>query len=501
MAKKWTYARYAALPFGWRRSTEKLVVLTRPVIQFWLEHGIACQLYVDDGIGYGQGEEAMKQKAAQMVTDLSRLGFAVAHKKSDFTPKTQAEWCGFLWNSASFTVSVPGDKIQRFRAAIQSLHDKRNGKIPLKEVAGTIGKVVSCARALGRIAILLTRSLTGDVAAAVKKFSWHGSVMLSEEAKEELSYWMKNFVRLAEQGQPIRTPASAHIIKGIKMASDAGEHYMGACIFESKQSGNTTRQFQLEFDEGMADASSTLRELVGIREGLRDAAHLLRGQSCTMLTDNRAAEKTCNLGSMIRPQQQVAVQIWQMAAEEKIDLRVLWSRRSEQEGKKADELTRTWEVGRSSYRTEYRLAAEDFQRIIRQTGVDCKLDILASHWSHRLPRFYVEYHTVGSEGRDAFAMKWPRDVAVWIHAELSQLGKIVEKAQVERAHGLLMTAYFPGKVDFRQVWDRRGPRLKLLMKMPFHFESPAWRKNTCFAGLSSFDNVVLQFDFRTGGLH
>ena len=49
IAKKWTYARYAALPFGWTRSTEKLAVMTRPLLQLWLQQGIQCLIYVDDG--------------------------------------------------------------------------------------------------------------------------------------------------------------------------------------------------------------------------------------------------------------------------------------------------------------------------------------------------------------------------------------------------------------------------------------------------------------------
>ena len=499
VAKRWTYARYAALPFGWRRSTEKLYVLTRPLIQHWLELGLAVLLYVDDGISFGAGEQAMADKAQRMVADLTRLGFAIAFKKSDFVPKTRAEWCGHVWDTASFTVSIPAEKTSRFRAAIQSLHDRMDSRLQVKEVAQVVGKIVSCVRALGRIAILLTRSLTGDLAAAVKKSSWHGTVLLSTEAKQELEYWLANFARAALAGQPIRTPASAHVIKGIKMSSDAGEFYMGACVFQSQKSGVPVRQFQLEFEEGMKDASSTLRELVGIYEGLKDATPMLRGQTCTLLTDNRAAEKSCNVGSMIRAQQLVAVKVWEHAAEHGIDLRVLWSRRSEQEGKAADMLTRTWEAGRSSFKTEFRVADEDFQRILRHTGIACQIDVLASHWSHRLPRFFSEYNTVGAEGRDAFALVWPKE-ELWVHAEASQLIKIMEKAEAERARGLLLTAYFPAKLDFRQVWDRRGPRLRLLMKLPLHYESPHWRKNACFSGLATFDSVVLRFDFRAGGL-
>ena len=223
IAKRWSYARYAALPFGWIRSTEKLAVMTKPLMQHWLQQGLTALIYVDDGIGYGRGAEAMQRKAAIMMADLDRLGFAVAMEKSDFTPKSKVEWCGFVWCTSSFTVTVPTEKALRFRAAIQSVRDRADRKIPAKDVAGVIGKIVSCGRALGRLAILLTRSLTREVAAAVKIVTWRGSLLLGEEALAELDYWPEHFLRLAAAGQPIRRPASSHIVKGVKMSTDAGQ--------------------------------------------------------------------------------------------------------------------------------------------------------------------------------------------------------------------------------------------------------------------------------------
>ena len=198
---------------------------------------------------------------------------------------------------------------------------------------------------------------------------------------------------------------------------------------------------------------------------------------------------------MVECQQDMAVLIWELANATGINLHVLWSRRSEVEGKLADEITRTWETGRSSYRTEFRIVQEDFERIMRQCGVQCQVDVLSSHWSKRLPRFFAEYNTVGAEARDAYSHTWPRDTEMWIHAELSQLLSIVERARDQAARGLLLTAFFPAKADFAQFWDQQGPDLKLMIKTPFRFEAPGWRRNSCFNGTSSFDCVVFRFDF------
>ena len=121
--------------------------------------------------------------------------------------------------------------------------------------------------------------------------------------------------------------------------------------------------------------------------------------------------------------------------------------------------------------------------------------MLSSHWSKRLPRFFAEYNTVGAEARDAFSHTWPGDAEMWIHAELSQLLGIVEKARDQAAKGLLLTAYFPAKAEFAQLWEQQGADLRLLIKTPFTFEAPAWRRNSCFNGLSTFDCCVFRFDF------
>ena len=496
ISKRWTYGVYAALPFGWRRSTEKLLLLTKPVLQSWLQAGILALIYVDDGIGYARTYEDMKQKAARMLSDLMKLGLAVAWKKSDWEPKTRMEWCGLVWDTQSFVVSVPVEKTGRFHAAIQSLKDKSTGKVPVRDIASTVGKIVSCGRALGKLALFQTRSLTLCVAEAVKKVGWQGSARLTDTAVRELDYWLKNFRTLATRGQPIRRPASATVIKGIKLATDAGENYMGCVWFTSKDSATPKREFQLEFSQEEAEStSSTYRELTGILEGLRDSARLLKGQKVTLLTDNKAAEKSVAFGSMVECQQARALEIWELCSSFEIDLQVLWSRRSEREGKAADRITRTWEAGQSSFKTEFRITQADFDRIGRHTGISCQLDVLSSHWSKRLPRFYSEYHTPGAEARDAFAARWPTNTEMWIHAEDGQLLAIIEKARQERAKGLLLTALLPGSVAVTRMMEEIGPNFKILLKMKFDYESPFWRRNTCFTGRSSFDNVVVRFNF------
>ena len=131
----------------------------------------------------------------------------------------------------------------------------------------------------------------------------------------------------------------------------------------------------------------------------------------------------------------------------------------------------------------------------RHCGIKCEVDVLSSHWSRRLPRFYAEFHTKGAEARDAFSHTWPVGTELWIHAETSQLLSIMEKARDQAAKGLLLTAYFPARADFVLFWEQQGPDLQLLIKSPFRFEAPAWRTNSCFNGLSAFDCCVFRFNY------
>ena len=58
-----------------------------------------------------------------MYDDLTKAGFTVDQKKSDFVPKQVREWLGTIIDTRNMTFSVPPKKVSELRPALrQALH-------------------------------------------------------------------------------------------------------------------------------------------------------------------------------------------------------------------------------------------------------------------------------------------------------------------------------------------------------------------------------------------
>ena len=297
-------------------------------------------IHVDDGCVWSRSEEDMEKAADLVVQDLEKYGLELSREKSILTPTQDFEWVGFRWKLKEFNVSVPEAKLERVRAAVQSLAKKPGNTRLISDTASVVGKLVALTPALGASALFNCREMLRQVAMESAKRGWKGSWQLTDRAKEELEFWLSNLMRLGRAGQPIRRPASAAVVQGRKLASDAGEYFSGFVVFTSKSGFTPEREFQYTFNETEAGNSSTWREMRGINLGLRDAAQSLKGTRATCLTDSQPAERAFRYGSMLPELQDQAKQLWATARQFSIDLTVLWRRRSEKEGKMADSLTR-----------------------------------------------------------------------------------------------------------------------------------------------------------------
>ena len=495
-SKKASFGRFKVTPFGWIRSPEKLQTITKSVCAKWsTRDAIKNVIHVDDGCAWADTEEQAQEASNVMVRDLDKYGLELSRDKSILTPTQDFEWVGYRWKLKEFNISVPEPKLGRVRAAVQSLLKKPGNTRTIAETASVVGKLISMTPALGASALFNCRELLSCIAVESTKKGWQGSWQLTDRAKEELQFWMDNLLRLGRAGQPIRRPASAATVHGKKLASDAGEFFSGFVMFTSKAGLTPERQFQYTFSEEEGGSSSTWREMRGINLGFRDAAPSLKGGRATVLTDSQPAERAFKYGSMLAELQTQARELWATAGQFSIELTVLWKRRSEKEGKMADSLTREWVRGRRMFRQEYKLSRKDFEQCQLAAGVQCEVDVFASDWSALLDKFFSKYYMPGCAGADCFTLQWGRE-PVWLHPAVEDLRAAVEKAEEQRALGLLLVPDLISELSVVELKRERDERVKLVQRRQMVFTSPRWRKNTMFSGLSSFEVSLYHFDFR-----
>lgn len=164
-------------------------------------------------------------------------------------------------------------------------HVKKNRLIAIKEVAGVCGLLMSLRPAMGDIVRFRTRSLLLLVAKTQQELGWGSKTKLDEMAVSELEFWAGSLVRL--NGFPIRSEVGVVSMEQKCWVSDAGEFLAGGVEW-TKAGRKEGSEFQVHLTKEEQKASSTEREMVGQRAGLRINAQRLAGCNVRWVCDNWA---------------------------------------------------------------------------------------------------------------------------------------------------------------------------------------------------------------------
>ena len=182
LAQVWRGEVYwnTSAPFGLRPSGHWLYRFTRAFDRRVLSLcGHAPQTYVDDSI-IAALEGDMPLCKATMDSVPASVGFPTAAAKSP-PPSTQRTFCGWTFDSAAMTVSLPSDKLARLRAAVARHANCR--RIPRSELVSLVGSLQSASRG-----IRCSRAYTTSLHAAAASSSGHWAV-LPPDSRADLRYW------------------------------------------------------------------------------------------------------------------------------------------------------------------------------------------------------------------------------------------------------------------------------------------------------------------------
>ena len=104
--------------------------------------GIKSILFLDDGIA-AQKTASLTQKAAEKIQDdLTRAGFAINYKKSDFTPKQVGKWLGVIIDTTTMTFYVPEEKLRKIKRNLrETLQQNTTTPKELAKLAGTLSSM------------------------------------------------------------------------------------------------------------------------------------------------------------------------------------------------------------------------------------------------------------------------------------------------------------------------------------------------------------------------
>jgi hypothetical protein len=178
---------FAVLPFGLSFAGAVFTKALHPLVKRWRSFGYQIIMYLDDGwASYDEYTCRLVNKKVQ--EDLKNAGFVVNNEKSIWEPTDRFKWLGFIWNLGKGSVEMHEKKFVSFKDNISSL---LYGKevVSARNLARTVGRIISMSFALGNICQIMTRNLHVPIQ---NRVFWDKPVILDKLVFDELLFWSNN---------------------------------------------------------------------------------------------------------------------------------------------------------------------------------------------------------------------------------------------------------------------------------------------------------------------
>ena len=317
------FYKFTVLPFGISTGPYIFTKVLRPLIRYWRLQAIRIVVYLDDGLGVCPTFSDCYSQSMAVKSDLSRAGFVANSVKSIWVPVQSLTWLGYQWDLEHNLLSIPAGKIDRLPASIDIV--LLQSRLPARQLASVIGSIISNMLVFGNVCKLMTKSLHR---ALDRRQGWDSCVELDPCARKELEFWKNNVSNLNSRSflNTFREPSRI-------VYSDASATGCAAFI-----AIDDTPVSHINWDSLQMNQSSTWRELHCVSFALKSFAHLLSGCDVKWFTDNQAVPSIVHSGSMKEHLHILALDIFQTAKDNKIDIEVEWIPRTQNE--RADYLSK-----------------------------------------------------------------------------------------------------------------------------------------------------------------
>ena len=119
-----------------------------------------------------------------------------SEEKWEWGARRQLVWTGFVWDTVSFKLFVPEEKLVRVENLMKELLEKRNELVKVRMIAKVAGMLGSFTLAMGNVARFYSRGMLSQVAGVVSKDGWESLCIPDERVIEELRFWETNVRKL-----------------------------------------------------------------------------------------------------------------------------------------------------------------------------------------------------------------------------------------------------------------------------------------------------------------
>ena len=376
------FFKFTVLPFWLSTGPYVFSKIQRALVKHWRGKGLRIFTFQDDGAGAESSLNLARDMSTIVQRDIVQSGFVAHTEKSQWESTQSGELLGFIMDLRSGNFYVPPRRVEALRTLV---HRMRSQKFyaSARCLARLTGMLVSMGLALGPVVQLWTRALYREIMQAT---SWGRLFLLSEEAQNEVKFWMGNF---SNSGYPIWSPCPKIDVMTYSDASEIGWGGYAVQIGDLLATGC--------WSEADRKRSSTWREIRGTKLVLQSLVDSLKGKEVLHRTDNQNTVHILSVGSRKQDLHQDAIDIYKLCQQNNIRLSVEWVSRDD--NVQADTLSRTEDAN------DYKLDPIAFNKLDKMWGPHT-VDRFASYQTKLLPRFCSRFRNPGCESIDAFTVSW-----------------------------------------------------------------------------------------------
>ena len=430
---------WQVLPFGLRCSPRVVTKILKPVMAFLrATFLILISIYMDDMLIQARSSSQAYLHAQITILILMCLGWSINWQKSTLVPSQQIVHLGFLVDTEAMTVSCPEDKINRLTTLARYVLSE--GYVSVHNLERLLGQMESV-RPVTPMAAVWYRSLQRQLLNAKKSGRRPAQLIyFNKKSLGNLSWWVSPSGFRGNCTAPIRPKEP-----NLDIWCDASTVMLGA-----HNSKGECVQRPWSDSELASDPHINVLEMKAAREAVLNLAQ--SGDTVRLHIDNKTA--ICYIkrqgGTRSNILSQEACAMWlESEARQVTILEPHWISSADNTG--ADFLSRNV---LSSW--EFRLDQDLFTLIQDHFEVYPTLDVFASRWSARLPRYMTWEHDQGAVARDALMAKWDR--VSYLFPPVPLMLRVLQMLRSQKIEALLVCPKWP-----TSLW---WPLVEMMMVAP-----------------------------------
>ena len=468
----WQYFKWVALPFGLTSAPWVFSMCMRVVAARMRERGYLTIQYIDDfgWVVVGTRAEAC-QASRELVKLLAQFGLAINWPKSSFWPTRQLHLLGTEICTTDMTFAIPQKRVAKLIALGREMLQAGETPIRARLTAQFTGGLMSCWLVIGSEVRRGTRFIYSELARATRvpigaprrvlRAAWHNLMVLGEESREEIRFWLSFLTKQKRLVGPIEI---ARPYAAVQFGSDASDWAWGSVL---DLDGRRYEAFGT-LEVWQRTLASLMRELIGLEQGLRSFVHLLKNRTIMLCCDNSGAIRVLEVGSRLLHQHRVVNNIRRIALENHIRLVFQWLPRLTRF------IVRCDAISKLDDNCDYALCWPVFNKLDAMFGGHT-VDRAASAHNTRLPRFNsMLWHHEAEGVPDMFAHHWGGENN-WVNAPWCILGRVIAYVRECRAVATVLVPV--QKSAFWWPLTRRGaPGVVKVVSLP--------RRRDLFAGIA-----------------